>query len=37
MGADPEVTNKLSQLENEVTLKKQEINELREQVCIKTK
>jgi hypothetical protein len=32
MGADPEVTNKLSHLETEVSFKKQEIIELREQV-----
>ena len=42
MGGDPEVTSKLSQLETEVSLKKQEIIELREQVnnttcyCIRT-
>lgn len=32
MGGDAEVTNKLFQLESEVSQKKQEINELREQV-----
>ncbi|XP_060586593.1 forkhead-associated domain-containing protein 1-like isoform X3 [Ruditapes philippinarum] len=33
MGADPEVTNKLSHLETEVSFKKQEIIELREQLA----